>query len=65
MNETPDRLPLPIAQSSQDPDEVARELFKETGGGSPPQTPHWEPPGSGIPHFKMSTPIEPPSTRLR
>lgn len=31
MNETPDHLPLPIAQSSQDPDEVARELFKETG----------------------------------
>lgn len=39
MNETPDRLPLPIAQSSQDPDEVARELSKETGGGPTTDTP--------------------------
>lgn len=39
MNETPDPLPLPIAQSSEDPDEVARELFKETGGEPTTDTP--------------------------
>lgn len=39
MNETPDPLPLPIVQSSRDPEDVARELFKETGGEPTPDTP--------------------------
>lgn len=63
MNETPNPLPLPIAQSSEDPDEVARELFKETGGNLP-LTPRWEPPGSGIPHLEIPTPTGRLSTGL-